>query len=285
MPELPEVTALAGALAEHLTAATVESLSMRSVAALKTFDPPLDALRGRVVTGCTRHGKFLDLQLDPLHLVVHLARAGWLRLVERETTARPSLRGPLVMVVGFRDGRSLQITEQGTEHRLAIYVVRHPNDVPGIARLGPDALDGSLTPEALGGLLRSRPGNVKAALADQSLIAGIGNAYSDEILHATRMSPFRSNAALTDDEIAALHDAMSAVLRDATAAARDGAPTRLKQEKRLRMRVHGRTGQACPICGDVVRQVALASRSFQYCATCQTGGKIYADRRMSKLLR
>ena len=279
------MAALAEALDDRLRGARVTGVSMRSIAALKTFDPPVDALRGLTVSGCTRHGKFLDLELPPLHLVVHLARAGWIRLRDAATAARPALRGPLAASIVFEDGLSLDVTEQGTEKRLALYVVRAAADVPGIARLGPDALDPELTPAALGRLLATQTGTLKSALADQSLLAGIGNAYSDEILHAARMSPFRRAASLDERELAVLHGAMRAVLGEALAEARGSAPESLKEAKRARLQVHARTGEPCPVCGDAIRQVAFASRSFQYCPTCQTGGRVYADRRMSRLLR
>ena len=285
MPELPEVTALAGALDARLSGARVEAVAMRSIAALKTFDPAAAALVGLTVAGCARHGKFIDLQLPPLHLVVHLARAGWMRLRDEPAATRPALRGPLAASIRFEDGRALDITEQGTEKRLAIYVVRAPADVPGIARLGPDALDPALTAAALGGALAAHAGTLKSALADQSLLAGIGNAYSDEILHAARMSPFRRAGSLDSAELDALHAALRSVLGDALEEARSSAPERLREAKRARLHIHGRTGQPCPVCGDVIRQVAFTSRSFQYCATCQTGGRVYADRRLSRLLR
>ena len=285
MPELPEVQALAESLDASLRGATVQDVVVRSVAALKTYDPRVDALRGLSITGVHRVGKFVDIEAAPLHLVVHLARAGWLRVRAQPTNARPSLRGPLVMVVTLGDRRALEATEQGTEKRLAIYLVRDLDEVPGIARLGVDALAADLTPARLGALLRAQTGTLKNVLADQAVIAGIGNAYSDEILHAARLSPFRKAAGLDPDEIARLHAEMRAVLTDAFARARAADPAELRGDKKLRMRVHGRTGEPCPVCGDVIREVSYASRSFQYCATCQTGGKTYADRRLSRLLR
>ncbi|MBV9099893.1 MAG: Fpg/Nei family DNA glycosylase [Candidatus Dormibacteraeota bacterium] len=285
MPELPEVQALVESLGRSLRGDTIESVRMRSVAALKTYDPPAEALTGLELTGARRHGKFIDLEAAPLHLVVHLARAGWLRRRERPSSTRPAQRGPLLMVVGLGSGAALEATEQGTEKRLAVYVVRDVRDVPGIARLGVDALDESLTPDRLGALLAESTSTLKNALADQDVIAGVGNAYSDEILHAARLSPFRRANSLTASEMEQLHASLRTVLGDALQEARSLEPDSLRDGKRLRLRVHGRTGQRCPVCGDVVREVAYASRSFQYCATCQTGGRVYADRRFSRLLR
>jgi len=285
MPELPEVTALARSLDSQLRGAVIADVSMRSVAALKTFDPPPAALRGLRITGCSRSGKFLDIQCPPLHLVVHLARAGWMRLRDEPRETRAALRGPLVMIVSFADGRALEVTEQGTEKRLAVYIVRSVADVPGVARLGPDALDADLTAGRFAQLMHAQPGTLKSVLADQSVISGIGNAYSDEILHAARLSPFSRANSLTDAELATLYATTRSVLLAAVDEAASEDPSRLKAAKRVRMRVHGRTGEPCPVCGDTIRQVSFAKRSFQYCATCQTGGRVYADRRLSRLLR
>lgn len=286
MPELPEVEALARSLDRDLSGRTVERIALRSVAVLKTYDPPLTALHGRRVTGVQRLGKFIDIGLAPLHLLVHLARAGWLRQPSEAGETRPALRGPLAARVMFTGGGALDITEHGTEKRLALYLVRTPDDVVGVARLGIDALDPALTRERLGELLRGAQGTIKGLLADQSIIAGIGNAYSDEILHAARISPFRTARRLDDSELQRLRDSMQSVLSEAIARAVAVDDTdQLRDSKRSHMRVHGRAGQPCPVCGDTVREVSMATRSFQYCATCQTGGKVYADRRLSRLLR
>ena len=238
-----------------------------------------------LIDGCVRRGKFLDLALPPLHLVVHLARGGWIRLRDKPTNARPSLRGPLAVIVTLEDGGSLEITEHGTDKRLAVSIVRDPSDVPGVARLGIDALDAGLSAPRLGGMLRDQRGTLKSVLADQSVIAGIGNAYSDEILHAAQLSPFRHADALSGEELDRLTAAIRDVLSAAVKLAVDSDPASLMDGKRQSMRVHGRTGLPCPVCGDTVREVSLASRSFQYCPRCQTGGRVFADRRMSRLLR
>jgi formamidopyrimidine-DNA glycosylase len=285
MPELPEVQVLCESLERELAGRMVERVEVRSVAALKTYDPPPAALVGRSVDGCARIGKFLDLRLPPLHLVVHLARAGWIRVRESAGSTRAAMRGPLALRLVFEGGGALDVSEQGTEKRLAVYVVSDPDDVAGIARLGIDALDPALSWERLAELLRGHAGTIKSALADQAIVAGIGNAYSDEILHAARLSPFRSAARLTAQDVSRLRAAMADVLATAIERARGSEPDELRDSKRASMNVHGRTGQPCPVCGDTVREVALSTRSFQYCPTCQTGGKVYADRRMSRLLR
>jgi formamidopyrimidine-DNA glycosylase len=286
MPELPEVTALAAGLTERTTGRVITAARLRSIGALKTYDPPLGALAGTTVQGWTRRGKFLDMAAGELHLVIHLARAGWIRWRDQLTKARPSLRGPLALQVEFEGGSGLDFTEQGTEKRLALYVVRDPaSEVPGIARLGVDVLDGSLDAARLGELLRGRRGQLKTLLADQSLIAGVGNAYSDEVLHTARLSPFRQAAALSDEEMHSLHAALTSVMGDAVERTRGVDIADLKPDKKLHLRVHGRTGERCPVCGDVIREVSLSTRSFQYCPTCQTGGRVLADRRLSRLLR
>lgn len=286
MPELPEVTALAAGLTERMGGHTISAVRLRSIGALKTYDPPLQALVGLTVRGWGRHGKFLDMAAGDLHLVVHLARAGWIRWRDRLAEARASLRGPLALQLEVEGGSGIAVTEQGTEKRLALYVVRNPAvEVPGIARLGVDVLDAGLDAARLGELLRARHGQLKTVLADQSLIAGVGNAYSDEILHGARLSPYRQAATLRDDEIAGLHRALRTVMADAVERTRGVDIADLKPDKKDHLAVHGRTGEPCPVCGDTIRQVSLATRSFQYCPTCQTGGRVLADRRLSRLLR
>ncbi|MGH9152695.1 MAG: Fpg/Nei family DNA glycosylase [Acidimicrobiales bacterium] len=289
MPELPEVEALARFLAERAGGRVVERVEVAAFAALKTFDPPLDALVGRTVEGCARRGKFLLLPTgggEGPWLVLHLARGGWVRWSDElpAAPARPG-KGPLALRVGLDGGAGFDVTEAGTEKRLAVYVVRAPEDVEGIARLGPDPLDPALDAAALGAALRGHGGQLKAALTTQSVVAGVGNAYSDEALHLARLSPFKPAAKLSDEEVARLHGAVVGVLSDALGRSAGLPAAGLKGEKRSGMRVHGRAGQACPECGDTVRQVAFATKSLQYCPTCQTGGRPLADRRLSRLLK
>ncbi|WP_243858758.1 zinc finger domain-containing protein [Mycobacterium sp. DL440] len=155
--------------------------------------------------------------------------------------------------------------------------------MPQIASLGPDAL--SLDSAGLAGVLAGQGGRIKTVITDQKVIAGIGNAYSDEILHVAKLSPFATAGKLTDAQLGALHDAMLSVLTDAVTRSVGQQAATLKGEKRSGLRVHARTGLPCPVCGDTVREVSFADKSFQYCPTCQTGGKVLADRRMSRLLK
>jgi formamidopyrimidine-DNA glycosylase len=284
MPELPEVEALAGFLRENAVGRVLTRADLAAVQAIKTFDPPLSALGGLEITGAGRHGKFLDLDVSGLHLVVHLARAGWLHWRQNLPSAPPKPgRGPLALRVHLDDGAGFDLTEQGTRKGLAIYVVRSPAEVPGIARLGPDAL--AVERETFARLMGERSGQVKRALTDQTLVSGIGNAYSDEILHAARLSPFKMADKLDDDELVRLFDAVRATLTDALDRQTGQQAATMKGEKRSGLMVHARTGLPCPVCGDTVREVSFADTSLQYCPTCQTGGKPLADRRMSKLLR
>jgi len=291
VPELPEVEALAHFLREHAVGAVVGRVDVAAFNAVKTVEPPVTALSGRDVTDARRWGKFLGMDCSGLWLITHLSRGGWLRWSDNPTTTPPKPgKGPLAVRVHFftPDGATpaFDLTEAGTKKRMAISVVDAPERVPGIARLGPDAL--AVTKGQFAELLRGTTQRIKTALVDQTLLAGIGNAYSDEILHTAGISPFATAKTLGDDTVTVVYTAMRAILLDAVqrSLGRDSQnPARLKGEKRSGMRVHARTGLPCPVCGDVVREVAYAERSFQYCPTCQTGGKILADRRMSRLLK
>jgi formamidopyrimidine-DNA glycosylase len=291
VPELPEVEALAHHLREHACYRPVARVDVASMSALKTFDPPVQALVGRVVTGAARHGKFLDVEFldrpeEPLHLVTHLSRAGWLRWHDSAGVAPPKPgRGPLELRVHLDavGGPGFDLTEAGTQKRLSVYLVRDPQEVPGIARLGPDAL--ALTRDELAELLAGRPERIKTLLVDQQVLAGVGNAYSDEILHTARLSPYAVAGRLASAQVDELYAALRGVLCDAVERSVGQKAAELKGEKRSGLRVHARTGLPCPVCGDTVREVSFASRSFQYCPGCQTGGRPLADRRLSRLVR
>ncbi|MFD5466859.1 Fpg/Nei family DNA glycosylase [Kitasatospora sp. NPDC127059] len=289
MPELPEVEALCAFLTERLTGREIARVQPVAISALKTYDPPVTALEGRVVGTVGRRGKFLDVEAGGLHLVVHLARAGWLRWrdVLPVEPPRPGARNPLAVRVRLAGeaGDGFDLTEAGTKKGLAVYVVRDPAEVPGVAGLGPDPLDPGFGVEEFAALLRGERRRLKGVLRDQSVLAGVGNAYSDEVLHAARMSPYKLASSLTEEETARLYEALGGTLREAVERSRGLAAGELKAEKKLGMRVHGRTGLPCPVCGDTVREVSFADSSLQYCPTCQTGGKPLADRRMSRLLK
>ena len=286
VPELPEVDALVGFLRERAVGRAVSGATVAAISALKTFDPPLQALTGRTIDGAQRHGKFVDLELGDLHLVFHLARAGWLRWYEElpKTVIRPG-KSPIALRVRLDDGSGFDLTEAGTKKSLAVYVVHDPAEVPGIARLGPDPTAPDFTLDDFAAILKGRRTQVKGLLRDQSVFAGVGNAYSDEILHNARMSPYALAANLKPDDVERLYRALRDTLDEAVAGAAGRPPEELKDGKRSRMQVHGRTGQPCPVCGDTVREVIFADSTFQYCPTCQTGGKPLADRVLSRLLK
>ena len=290
MPELPEVEALASFLRDRAVGRTVARVDVPGLSVLKTYDPPPTALAGLEVTGVVRRGKFLDLDVDGLHLVVHLARAGWLQWRESLPAAPPRPgKGPIALRLHLADADGpaggFDLTEQGTQKRLAVYVVRDPAQVPGVARLGIDPLDPAFTPELLAGLLAGVRGQVKGVLTDQSVLAGVGNAYSDEVLWEMRMSPFKPAASLTPADVERLHGVIVGTLREAVGRAAGSAARALKAEKKAGLNVHGRAGLPCPRCGDTVREVSFATKALQYCPTCQTGGRPLADRRLSRLLK
>lgn len=284
MPELPEVEALADHLRRHAVGHRVERVDVASLSALKTVDPPVAALHGQPVTGAQRWGKFLGLRVGERWLITHLSRAGWLRWSDSLGTAplKPG-KGPIALRVHLGDGRGFDLTEAGTQKRLAVWVVDDPASIGALAALGPDAL--GISAADLAEVLARSSGRIKTAITDQKLIAGIGNAYSDEILHAARISPFATSSNLAAAQVSALHEAMVSVLTGAVQRSVGQQAAKLKGEKRSGLSVHGRTGLPCPACGDTVREVAFADKSFQYCPGCQTGGRVLADRRLSRLLK
>ncbi len=287
MPELPEIEALVDHLRRHAVGLTVGRVDVAAFSVLKTFDPPVTALQGNAVVAAQRWGKYLGLQAGQWWLITHLSRAGWLRWSDKLAAAplRPG-KGPIALRVHLGtpgDAPGFDLTEAGTQKRLAVWLVADPQQVPQIAALGPDALD--LGIDDLAAVLAGNTGRIKTVITDQKVIAGIGNAYSDEILHVAKISPFATAGKLTAEQLTTLHDAMVSVLRDAVSRSVGQGAATLKGEKRSGLRVHARTGLPCPVCGDTVREVAFADKSFQYCPTCQTGGKVLADRRMSRLLK
>lgn len=287
MPEMPEVEGLRLFLERHAVGHCPARIDLASFEALKTVKPPISALVGAEVSSCRRHGKFLDLDAQGIHLVFHLARGGWLtwRDVMPTTIPRPG-RGPLALRLILDDGSGFDLTEAGTQKRLAIYVVTDPLDVPGISKLGVDPLGPGFTQETLDGILAAAGrSQIKGVLRDQSVLAGIGNAWSDEILHTARLSPFAPASGLGPAQRDALFGAITGTLTHALDAVSGLPPAQLKDGKRSQMAVHGRTGQPCPVCGTPVAEVAFADSSLQYCPGCQTGGRLLADRRMSRLLK
>jgi formamidopyrimidine-DNA glycosylase len=286
VPELPEVEALATFLRERAVGRVIARVDAPGIHVLKTYDPPVTALAGLEVTGVVRHGKFLDLDVSGLHLVTHLARAGWLQWRESLPPAPPKMgKGPIGLRVHLDDSSGFDLTEAGTRKGLAVYVTTDVATVPGIVRLGIDPLAADFSEEVLAALLAGQRGQVKGLLTDQSVVAGVGNAYSDEVLWEVGISPFKPAGNLTPADVHRLHAALVDTLRAAVGRAQGLAAGKLKAEKKSGLSVHGRTGLPCPRCGDTVREVSFADKSLQYCPTCQTDGKPLADRRLSRLLK
>jgi formamidopyrimidine-DNA glycosylase len=290
MPEMPEVESLARWLTERTAGLQFARLDVLAISALRTYDPPIDALKGQTISGWSRRGKFLiGTTNEGLHLCIHLARAGWIRWTDAQAKGPAKLtKGPQALRVTLSDDSGFTATEAGTDKRLSVHVVRDPNDVENIRTLGVEAISDSFTVDRLGAILKEQGGaRIKGVLTEQGVIAGIGNAYSDEALHVAKMSPYASSSSIAADQatLSTLHAAIISVLTGALERSAGKPAAELKDAKRTGMRVHGRTGQACPICGDKVQEVAFASKSWQYCPTCQTNGKPLADRRMSRLLK
>ncbi len=287
MPEMPEVESLARFLSEKCVGRTIARVDLAAFSALKTYDPPLSAFSGLEIDGVTRHGKFIDISAQGLHLVFHLARAGWLRWRENlpDAPARPG-KGPLALRVVLDDSSGFDLTEAGTQRKLAVHVVDDPILIPHVATLGPDPLSEEFDQAMLAALLqRAGRSQLKGVLRDQKIIAGIGNAYSDEILHRAKMSPFKPASGLTETDLETLYAAIKEELSGAIKRAEGLAAKDLKGEKKSGLRVHARKGETCAVCGDTIAEVSFADSSLQYCPTCQTGGKLLADRRLSRLLK
>ncbi|MEJ6549577.1 Fpg/Nei family DNA glycosylase [Corynebacterium sp. USCH3] len=285
MPELPEVEALAADLRRRIGGRVVDRVDLTAFSALKTVAVAPSSLVGETVTDVRRHGKFLDLRMDGVHLVMHLARAGWVRWRDTVPATPPKPgKGPLAVRLVLGEG-CLDATEAGTKKKLALYLVNDPAEVTGVAALGVDPVGPEFTFEAFCGVLdEAGRARIKGALRDQTLIAGIGNAYSDEILHRARMSPFAS-ATMPRGERRRLYEAVVGTMTSEIQRLSGLDAADIKHAKKDGMQVHGRAGELCPVCGDTVREVVFSESSFQYCPTCQTDGKVLADRGMSRLLK
>jgi formamidopyrimidine-DNA glycosylase len=271
VPESPEVDALAAFLRTAATGRVIRASELVEGRALKTRARPLTELHGRSVTAVRRFGKHLALDTDGPSLLIGFGRAGWARWRE-EGEPEPDGGAPVIARIRFGDGGELAFTDAGDWLSLTLSVTDDPAREPVIAKLGPDPLDAAFTRESFDAALGSRRKQIKALLQEQESLAGIGNAYSDEILHTARLAPTTHAAALSEDERARLFGAVKGVLGEA-AAARRGVPIdRQKAEKTAAMRVHGRTGETCPVCGDTVRDVPGSKGGAQYCPTCQHDG-------------
>jgi formamidopyrimidine-DNA glycosylase len=291
MPELPFLTVLAENLERQVRDRVIEDVVVRGVSLLKTVDPPIGAVRGARITGVRRRGKYLLLDLDPgLVLAMHLMRNGRLRLVSRDGgVRRPAGRAgrDLALVLALDDARDLCLIEMGPKKRAAVWLCRRGEENAGpLAGLGVEPLSEAFTPDALAGMVREAHVRLKLFLTTQRSVVGIGNAYADEILWAARLSPQAIADRLDADAIARLHAAIPATLSRAIAVHRDelGGALPMKEPLSL-LAVHRHGKEPCPRCGTPIAVIYYEDRETYYCPTCQTAGRVYADRRRSRLLK
>lgn len=274
MPESPEVQALAEDLSTRLTGHEITGVDVLEFRVTKTRTRPPSSLIGAMVRGVTRHGKHLDLSVGDAHLIVSLGRHGWARYADAAGNSPTEAdAAPALVAFTFDDGDILEFTDAGEWVSLGCWGVDEPVDVPAIAKLGPDPAEPAFTRADFDRAMVGRRKQVKAVLQEQESIAGIGNAYSDEILH-TKISPVAHAATLTPDELDRLFETTVRVVTAAIDARRGIPVAELKAAKVAAMRVHGRTAEPCPVCGDTIRDFSFASTTAQYCPTCQTGGDL-----------
>ncbi|SDT12101.1 formamidopyrimidine-DNA glycosylase [Brevibacterium siliguriense] len=281
MPELPEVDALVEFLRPRLIGEFVTRVDIAELSLLKTVDPNIDALAGLDITEVYRRGRVLIIGFDGLVLVCRFARMGWLTWHDTAPSGPTKMgKGPLGMRVTLALGAAFDLIEPGSKKNAAVSLVRDPSEVPALASLCHDAL--SITVDELAAALAESPSRIKTVLEDQRIIAGLGNAYTDEILHTAKLSPF-ATAKTVDPQN--LHDAIHEVLNSARSTLVGLPPGKIKTAKKRGFSVHGRTGETCPVCGETIAEVSFADKSLQYCPGCQTGGKKLSDRRMDRLLK
>lgn len=278
MPELPEIQAHAERLTDGFAGAELARVEALSFTALKTFDPPAEAAVGTTLDRVDRRGKHLLLRFGDLTFVVHLMQGGRLRIDDKQSR-RP--RGG-VFRWRFADGRALLLTEAGTERRAGVWVIGgDPLDEPPLQNLGPEA--DTLDAGALADVLGPERGRVHTVLRDQRALAGVGRRLANEICHRARLSPFAPAGKLDADQIAALAAALRACIDEGLESER--ARDDMSSSKDRPAAVHHRVGQPCPVCGDTVRMVEYRSYEIDYCATCQTDGRVLADNATSKFLK
>jgi formamidopyrimidine-DNA glycosylase len=279
MPELPELEAFVVAQREALTAEPIAAVPVAHFATLKTIDPPLASLAGQRFTAVGRRAKRLLFTASGGDtLMVHLMSAGRLAVgAKRLKTA--------MLVVEFESGPELMMSESGRKRRAGVWLLRADALAAELAHIGPEPLDPAFTPAALRETLEAHPHQLHAFLRDQRAIAGIGRAFANEILHAAMLSPYQRSATLSDEELGRLHAAITGVLGAAVErlVPLSGAGLTTKADRGYA--VHDRLGQPCPRCGEAIRRVSFDEHTVFYCPACQTGGRILADRRLSRLLR
>jgi formamidopyrimidine-DNA glycosylase len=285
MPELPDVVVYLEALTRHIVGRRLERLTLHSPFVLRTVDPPIDAIRSQIVRGVRRVGKRIVLVFDDdLFLVMHLMIAGRLRW--REPGRKPGM-GPKLILASFAfEHGTMFFTEASSKKRAALQLVRGEAALRALDPGGVEPLEATL--EQFHDALTRENRTLKRALTDPHLVSGIGNAYSDEILHAARLSPLKLTRSLTDEDVVRLYDATRATLRvwidRLRRDVKDGFPEKVTAF-RDEMAVHGRFKQPCPVCGKPVQRIVYAANECNYCATCQTNGRLLADRSLSRLLK
>lgn len=273
MPESPEVDALTGFLRDALAGGAIGATDLAEFRALKTRARPLGQLAGRTVADVQRFGKHIALLTDGPALVISFGRAGWATWRGAGVAASPAEgAAPVIATIDIAQRGELAVTDAGNWLSLGLSVVDDPVEVPAIAKLGPDPSAAGWSRADLERALGTRRKQLKALLQEQETLAGIGNAYSDEILHTARLSPVVHAVDLTPDERDRLYTAIRSVLGEAFAARRGVPIESQKAAKVAAMRVHGRTGERCPVCGGEIRDVPGSKGAAQYCPTCQTGG-------------
>ncbi|TDN92452.1 DNA-formamidopyrimidine glycosylase family protein [Microbacterium sp. BK668] len=273
MPESPEVQVLAEFLADRLVGRTVEDVDVIEFRSVKTRGRSPETLRGAQVTGAERFGKHVDLRLGDQHLLVTLGRHGWIRLRERgESAGTDPEAPPALATLALDDGAVIEATDAGDWVSLGLSVVDSPTDVAAVAKLGPDPASPDFGRDAFDRAVRGRRKQIKAILQEQESLSGIGNAYSDEILHAAKVSPVAHAATLDDDALDRVFTETVETVRGAIAARRGIPIDQLKAAKVAAMRVHGRAGETCPVCGDTIRDFRFGGTTAEYCPTCQTAG-------------
>jgi formamidopyrimidine-DNA glycosylase len=279
VPELPELEAFVIAQRDALTAEPIAAVPVAHFATLKTIDPPLGSLAGQRFTAVGRRAKRLLFTAEGGDtLMVHLMSAGRLAVgAKRLKTA--------MLVVQFESGGELMMSESGHKRRAGVWLLRPDALAAELAHIGPEPLDPAFTPAALRAALTARPHQLHAFLRDQRAIAGVGRAFANEILHAAMLSPYQRSATLSDDELARLHRAITGVLGAAVERLVPLSGSGLTTKADRGYAVHDRLGQPCPRCGEAIRQVSFDEHTVFYCPACQTGGRVLADRRLSRLLR
>jgi formamidopyrimidine-DNA glycosylase len=282
MPELPDVVVYIEALQRYVVGQRLDRLSLLSPFVLRSVDPPIDSINGRIIAGVRRIGKRIVFEFEDLFLVIHLMIAGRLRW--RAPGQKPGI-GPKLILATFQFANgTLFFTEASSKKRASIQLVRGEPALRALDPGGLEPLDATL--EQFHDALTRENHTLKRSLTDPHLFSGIGNAYSDEILHAARLSPLKLTRTLSDEELRRLYDAVRATLRlwidHLRAEVKDGFPEKVTAF-RPEMAVHGRFKQPCPVCGAPVQHIVYADNECNYCAKCQTGGRLLADRSLSRL--